>query len=69
MTNRITPYAGGWLTFLVSQGICTESEAREAQGRVAQATIDELERRREAKREAKREARRKRRKRENREEE
>lgn len=65
MTNRITPYAGGWLTFLISAGICTEEEAREAQGRVAQATIDELERRREAKREA----RRKRRKRENREDE
>lgn len=46
MKNRVTPYAGGWLTFLVSQGICTEAEAREAQGRVAQAAIDEIERRR-----------------------
>lgn len=48
MTNRVTPYAGGWLTFLVRQGICTEAEAREAQGRVAQAAIDELEARRAA---------------------
>ena len=48
MTNRVTPYAGGWLTFLIAQGICTEAEAREAQGRVAQAAIDELESRRAA---------------------
>ncbi len=53
MTNRVTPYAGGWLTFLISQGICTEAEARAAQGRVAQAAIDEIERRREEKRQAK----------------
>lgn len=46
MTNRVTPYAGGWLTFLIRQGICTEAEAREAQGRVAQAAIEELEARR-----------------------
>lgn len=48
-TNRITPYAGGWLTFLVSQRICTEEQAREAQRRVAQAAIDEMERIREEK--------------------
>jgi hypothetical protein len=53
MTNRVTPYAGGWLTFLIRQGICTEAEAREAQGRVAQAAIDELEARRAASREKK----------------
>ena len=53
MTNRVTPYAGGWLTFLVRQGICTEAAAREAQGRVAQAAIDELEARRAAAREKK----------------
>lgn len=54
MTNRVTPYAGGWLTFLIRQGICTEEQAREAQGRVAQAAIEELEARRAAAREKKR---------------
>lgn len=44
MKNRITPYAGGWLTFLIAHGICTEEQAREAQRRVAQAAIDEVER-------------------------
>jgi hypothetical protein len=54
MTNRVTPYAGGWLTFLIRQGICNEAEAREAQGRVAQAAIDELEARRAAAKKKKR---------------
>ena len=54
MTNRVTPYAGGWLTFLIKQGICTEAEAREAQGRVAQAAIEELEARRAAAKKKKR---------------
>lgn len=54
MTNRITPYAAGWLTFLMKQGICTEVQAREAQGRVAQAVIDEIERRRAGKKKRKR---------------
>jgi hypothetical protein len=54
MTNRVTPYAGGWLTFLIRQGICTEAEAREAQGRVAQAAIEELEARRAATKKKKR---------------
>ena len=54
MTNRVTPYAGGWLTFLIKQGICTEAEAREAQGRVAQAAIEELEARRAAAKKRKR---------------
>lgn len=54
MTNRVTPYAGGWLTFLIRQGICTEAEAREAQCRVAQAAIEELEARRAAAKKKKR---------------
>jgi len=53
VNNRITPYAGGWLTFLMAQGICTEEQAREAQARVAQAAIDEIERLRESRRQAK----------------
>lgn len=50
MKSRLTPYAGGWLTLLVSMGICTEAEARAAQMRVAQEAIDEMHRRRLAKR-------------------
>lgn len=53
MKNRVTPYAAGWLTLLVSMGIATEAEARAAQMRVAQAAIDELHKRRLAKRAAK----------------
>lgn len=50
MKNRITPYAGGWLTFLIRQGVCTEQQAREAQARVAQAAIEAVERLRDRKR-------------------
>lgn len=46
MTNRVTPYEAGWLTFLVRQGIASEGEAREAMNRVAQEALDELARRR-----------------------
>jgi hypothetical protein len=44
VTNRITPYEAGWLSMLVRRGICTEAEAREAQMRVAQAALDEINR-------------------------
>ena len=50
MKNRLTPYAAGWLTMLISMGIATEAEARAAQMRVAQAAIDEIVARRAAKR-------------------
>lgn len=46
MKNRITPYAAGWLSFLVEAGIATYDEAREAQKRVAQDAVRELEERR-----------------------
>lgn len=62
MTNRITPYEAGWLTMLVSGGICTEEAAREAMRRVAQAAIDELNARREAERYIRKSRRRKKRK-------
>ena len=62
MTNRITPYEAGWLTMLVSGGICTEAAAREAMRRVAQAAIDELNARREAERYIRKSRRRKKRK-------
>lgn len=62
MTNRITPYEAGWLTLLVSNGICTEEAARDAMRRVAQAAIDELNARREAERYIRKSRRRKKRK-------
>lgn len=49
MTNRITPYEAGWLTFLVRQGLASEGQAREAMNRVAQEALDELARRKKLK--------------------
>ena len=46
MKNRIHGYEAGWLTFLVNQRICTESEARAAMHRTAQAAIDAIQKRR-----------------------
>jgi hypothetical protein len=54
VTNRVTPYEAGWLTFLVNAGLCTDSQAREAMHRVAQDAVDELNARREAKKRLKR---------------
>lgn len=45
-TNRVTPYEAGWLSFLVEAGLASHDEAREAQRRVAQDAVLELERRR-----------------------
>ena len=45
-TNRITPYAAGWLTFLVDSGLASVEAARDAQRRVAVEAVRELERRR-----------------------
>jgi hypothetical protein len=50
MKNRLNPYEAGWLTFLVSSGIATEADAREAMNRVAQAALDEINRLRPRKR-------------------
>ena len=49
MSNRITPYEAGWLTFLVKQGIADEADARAAMNRVAQAAVDAIEERRKRK--------------------
>lgn len=46
MTNRVTPYESGWLTMLIRNQICTEDDARAAMNRVAQAAVEEMERRR-----------------------
>ena len=50
MKNRLNPYEAGWLTFLVSSGIASEADAREAMNRVAQAALDEINRLRPRKR-------------------
>jgi HAMP domain-containing protein len=54
MKNRLNPYEAGWLTFLVSSGIASEADCRNAMNRVAQAAIDEINRLREKKRAGKR---------------
>lgn len=46
MKNRIHDYEAGWLTFLVSTGLATLEEAKEAQRRVAVDAVDELRRQR-----------------------
>jgi hypothetical protein len=50
MSNRISPYEAGWLTFLVEHGLATAREARETQNRVAQDAVRELEERRKRRR-------------------
>lgn len=54
MRNRVSPYEAGWLTMLVTQGIASERDARDAMNRVAQAAIDEINRLRAKKRARKR---------------
>jgi hypothetical protein len=53
MTNRITDYEAGWLSFLVDSGLASREAAVEAQNRVAQAAVRELEEMRRRKRAAK----------------
>jgi len=57
--NRLHDYEAGWLTLLLEMGVAEERDLREAQNRVAQAAIDEMNERR-ARRRAERERRRKR---------
>lgn len=58
MTNRITDYEAGWLSFLVASGLASREDAIEAQNRVAQEAVRELEERRRRKRAAKKKKRR-----------
>lgn len=58
MTNRITDYEAGWLSFLVEAGLASREEAIKAQNRVAQEAVRELEERRRRKRAAKKRKRR-----------
>jgi len=53
MTNRLTPYEAGWLTFLVSSGIASEADCRAAMNRIAQEALDEFNRLRAARRKSK----------------
>ena len=43
MTNRITPYEAGWLQMLLDRGLAGEKDLREAQARVAQDAVRELQ--------------------------
>ena len=57
--NRLHDYEAGWLTLLLKMGVAEEKALREAQNRVAQAAIDDMEEQRE-RRQAQLERRRKR---------
>jgi hypothetical protein len=48
--TRIHDYEAGWLTLLVSMGLATKTQVEAAMNRVAQATIDEANERREKRR-------------------
>lgn len=58
--NRLHDYEAGWLTLLLQMGVAEESGLREAQNRVAQAAIDEMNARRERRRAENKQRRRKR---------
>jgi hypothetical protein len=45
--NRPHDYEAGWLTLLLQMGVAEKSGLREAQNRLAQAAIDEMNERRE----------------------
>lgn len=45
--SRLHDYEAGWLTLLLKMGVASEKALQEAQTRVAQAAIDEMEERRE----------------------
>jgi hypothetical protein len=48
--SRLHDYEAGWLTLLFKMGVAEEKALREAQRRVAQAAIDDMEKRRERRR-------------------
>ena len=48
--NRLHPYEAGWLTLLLHMEVASEKDLREAQRRVAQAAIDEVNEKRERRR-------------------
>jgi len=48
--NRLHDYEAGWLTLLLKMGVASEKALQEAQNRVAQKAIDEMNERREGRR-------------------
>jgi hypothetical protein len=50
MKNRLHDYEAGWFTLLLQMEVASEKDLREAQRRVAQAAIDEVNEKRERKR-------------------
>ena len=50
--NRLHDYEAGWLTLLLQMGVASEKALREAQNRVAQAAIDDMNEQRERRRAA-----------------
>ena len=52
--NRLHSYEAGWLTLLLNMGVAAEKDLREAQRRVAQAAIDEMNEKREQRRQNRR---------------
>ncbi len=50
LKNRLHDYEAGWLTLLLQMEVACEKDLREAQRRVAQAAIDEVNEKRERKR-------------------
>lgn len=50
LKNRLHDYEAGWLTLLLKMGVADEKDLRDAQNRVAQAAIDEMQQKRERKR-------------------
>ncbi len=58
--NRLHDYEAGWLTLLLKMGVASEKALQEAQNRVAQAAIDEMNTRRDKRRAERKQRRRKR---------
>ena len=58
--NRLHHYEAGWLTLLLKMGVASEKALQEAQNRVAQAAIDEMNARRDKRRAERKQRRRKR---------
>jgi hypothetical protein len=54
MTNRLTPYEAGWLSFLVEKQIASQADCRAAMNRIAQEAVDEINRLRAARKKKKR---------------
>ena len=48
--NRLHDYEAGWLTLLLQMGVANEKALQEAQNRVAQAAIDDMNEQRDRRR-------------------